>query len=80
MATVYALQHRTSRRYLAADPACHVYVETADEHNAYTWSTMTESILAQVVLDCFADAWEVVPVSRPAPSPYPLEREGLRVT
>ena len=77
MATEYALQHRTSKRYLAADPALNVHVETPDEPSAFTWKFMTEAELAHIGMNDFKDAWDVVFVIRPD-HPYPLEREGPR--
>ena len=77
MATEYALRHRTSLRYLAADPRLGAHVETKEESAAFTWSTMTESILAQDAIEDYGAAWDAVPVVR-ADRPYPLDREGPR--
>lgn len=79
MATEYALQHLTSRRYLASDPAALMgHAETTDSEKAFTWPTMTESIIAQDLLEDFGSAWDSVPVARADRSPYPMEREGPR--
>lgn len=79
MATEYGLQHRTSRRYLATDPAAlNGHAETTESDKAFTWPTMTESIIAQDLLEEFGAAWDSVPLARPERSPYPIEREGPR--
>lgn len=78
MATEYALQHRTSKRYVAVDPLLLVHVETPDQDKAFTWRSMTESVIAQEGMEEFGTAWDSVPVQREPRPLYPIEREGPR--
>jgi len=73
--TKFALQHRTTKRYLTAStihlPCECVLGEHPDEAKAYTYGSMVEAEIAHMALDSFASAWQVVPVTRLVPRQLP---------
>jgi hypothetical protein len=61
--TRYAIQHKTSLRYLAAHPDLGVHLDDADEANAVVWPYMTIAELYRIAMDDCAE-WSVVQVRR----------------
>ncbi|HEY2851116.1 MAG TPA: hypothetical protein VGI97_14650 [Gemmatimonadaceae bacterium] len=63
----YAIQHRTSKRFLLLPPRLQVHRETAIEKAAHRWKTMTEAQLEVFEhMGSFGSAFDVVPVSKVA--------------
>jgi hypothetical protein len=61
---VFALQHKTSLRYLSAHPDLGVHAEDPDEANAVVWKSVAIAELYRLGLEPYAGAWEIVPVLR----------------
>lgn len=73
----YAIQHRTSGRFVAYDPTeTHTHTETADPDEAFRWPLAEPAHKARLALGEFADAFDVVNIQ--AVGDYPLPREGPR--
>lgn len=65
----YAIQHRTSKRFLLLAPRLGVHRETSHERAAQRWKSMTEANLEILEhMPEFGGAFEAVPV--PAVPPY----------
>lgn len=67
--TEYAIQHRTSQRFLALPPSLGVYDEALDERGAYRWEYAGIAAAEMMLLESFRGAFDVVPVKalqRPA--------------
>lgn len=65
--TRYALQHRTSKLWLAFNPTLEIPLvrplfETPHESEAYSSSTMTGAELARLSLDEYAECYDVIAV------------------
>lgn len=60
--TEYAIQHRTSRRFLALPPSLGVYEEALNERGAYRWDYASLAHLEMLQLDPFRGAFDIVPV------------------
>ena len=60
--TEYAIQHRTSQRFIAAPPSYGVYAEALDERGAYRWEYASLAAMEAGLLDPFRGAFDVVPV------------------
>lgn len=67
--TKYAIQHRTSRRYVAAHPKLRVHIEHDDVDHAVGFDFQSIAELYRDRMGSFAGAWDVVPILRPAGSP-----------
>lgn len=62
MDTRYAVQHRTTRTFLACTPSVSPFKETLVEADAASWPTMTQATMELLELADFAGSWDVVPV------------------
>ena len=63
MDTRYAIQHRTTKVFLACTPSVGgFHKESAIEAEAASWATHTRASWELVTLEDFATAWDVVPV------------------
>lgn len=63
MARRFAIQHKTSKRYLALWPSLgHGHQETDHEADAASHGTKEKAESERVGIADFADAWEIVPV------------------
>lgn len=69
MATRFACQHRTSRRFLVVRPSLGVgHHESPDVEQACTFSTMSEATMELFELGEFMSAWDAVPVQVEEPA------------
>lgn len=62
--TRFALQHKTSKRFLALPPAVGLHAEHPDEEHAYPFDSQAEAEVAHLSLEAFAGAWHIVEIRR----------------
>lgn len=63
--TGYAIRHRTTRRFLAASPACGPLSYSDSDQHAYPYDFMSQAEMARLSLESFASCHEVVPIALP---------------
>lgn len=61
---MYAIQHRTSQRWIACPPSSCSLTETLHEAEATAWPMMSLAELERAYLYPFHDAYHVVPIRR----------------
>lgn len=60
--TRFALQHRTTKRFITVAPSLGTIQESAHEKDAKSWVLMSEAEIQRLFLEAFADCYTVVPV------------------
>jgi len=60
--TRFALQHRTTKRFITVAPSLGTIQESADEKDAKSWVLMSEAEGQRLFLEAFADCYKVVSI------------------
>ncbi len=75
MATVFALQHLTSKRYLTVSPVAApvgaILGEHPDAEKAHGYERHADAEIAHLALEEWAPAYRIVPVARDVPETVP---------